>query len=190
MLFEELHDADDCQDDCKNPEQKTHCLRFPIKLLQLLAGGAASSRAAVAPTSIFSSGLNLTAPSRPTASRTPNLRAWRQRRTRGRCHGHHPDDPEMRVPMTRSMLGPDHVSSGRQVLESIASYQTDQGDRCVDIFSRPDGSFGFEEFRKDPEDMGAWTPVGYFSAKSFPSSDVALADATRRVAWLSDLLIH
>ncbi len=65
--------------------------------------------------------------------------------------------------------------------KAITSYQTDQGDRCVDIFSRPDGSFGFEEFRRDPEDMGAWTRVAYFSVKSFVSSDAALADATRRV---------
>ncbi len=71
----------------------------------------------------------------------------------------------------------------------IASYQTYQGDRCVDIFSRTDGSFGFEEFRKDPEDMGAWTPVAYFSVKSFGSTNAALADATRHVAWLSDILI-
>jgi len=27
-------------------------------------------------------------------------------------------------------------------------------DRCVDVFARPDGTFGFEEFRRDPEDMG------------------------------------
>ncbi len=47
----------------------------------------------------------------------------------------------------------------------------------------------FEEFRKDPEDMGAWTPVAYFSVKSFASSDAALTDATRRIAWLSDVLI-
>jgi hypothetical protein len=30
------------------------------------------------------------------------------------------------------------------------------------VFARPDGSFGFEEFRRDPEDVGAWTPVSYF----------------------------
>jgi hypothetical protein len=34
-------------------------------------------------------------------------------------------------------------------------------DKCVDLFSRPDGSFGFEEFRRDPEDRGEWTPVKY-----------------------------
>jgi len=44
----------------------------------------------------------------------------------------------------------------------LASHQTREGNRCVDIFSRPDGTYGFEEFRKDPEDMGAWTPVQVF----------------------------
>jgi len=37
----------------------------------------------------------------------------------------------------------------------LASPSTPAVDRCVDIFSRPDGTFGFEEFRRDPEDMGA-----------------------------------
>src|SRR5215831_16160475 len=36
----------------------------------------------------------------------------------------------------------------------VASYQTSEADRCVDVFSRPEGTFGFEEFRRDPEDMG------------------------------------
>jgi hypothetical protein len=43
------------------------------------------------------------------------------------------------------------------------SVENDVHDRCVDLFSRPDGSFGFEEFRQDVEDQGAWTPVGSFS---------------------------
>jgi len=42
----------------------------------------------------------------------------------------------------------------------LDSHQTDEGNRCVDIFSRPDGTFGFEEFRRDPEDLGVWTPIG------------------------------
>jgi hypothetical protein len=39
----------------------------------------------------------------------------------------------------------------------------------VDIFLRPDGTFGFEEFRRDPEDRGAWTPVAYFSGQEYDS---------------------
>ena len=55
----------------------------------------------------------------------------------------------------------------------------------MDIFSRPDGSYGFEEFRKDPEDMGKWTGVQYYSALSFGTEAEALEEAKTRVKWLS-----
>jgi hypothetical protein len=41
----------------------------------------------------------------------------------------------------------------------MASIENPQHDRCVDVFTRLDGSSGFEEFRRDAEDGGAWTPV-------------------------------
>ena len=68
----------------------------------------------------------------------------------------------------------------------IASPTTSSGDRCVDVFARPDGTFGFEEFRRDAEDMGAWTPVAYYSSRTFPSVQSALAGARDAVAWLGD----
>ena len=68
------------------------------------------------------------------------------------------------------------------VTESI---ENPQHDRCVDLFTRPDATHGFEEFRRDPEDIGAWTPVAYFSALSFPSKPAALAEAHRRIPWLA-----
>jgi hypothetical protein len=68
------------------------------------------------------------------------------------------------------------------VMDSIESLQHD---RCVDIFTRPDGSFGFEEFRRDAEDAGAWTRVSYFCGLCYASKGEALADAARRVAWLA-----
>ncbi len=68
------------------------------------------------------------------------------------------------------------------VLESI---ENGEHDRCVDLFRRPDGTWGFEEFRRDAEDAGAWTPVAYYSARSFPTRQATLAAATRAVAWLS-----
>ena len=70
----------------------------------------------------------------------------------------------------------------------LASHQTDEGNRCVDVFSRPGGTFGFEEFRRDPEDMGAWTPVSYFSGREYPTEEDAVAEAIRSVAWLGPLL--
>jgi hypothetical protein len=72
----------------------------------------------------------------------------------------------------------------------LVSHETAEGSRCVDIFSRPDGSFGFEEFRRDPEDMGAWTPISYFSGHEFPSECDALNAASQAVAWLDRRLGH
>jgi hypothetical protein len=40
----------------------------------------------------------------------------------------------------------------------FASLENPERNRCADLFLRPDGSCGFEEFRRDPEDTGAWTP--------------------------------
>jgi hypothetical protein len=66
------------------------------------------------------------------------------------------------------------------------SIETRDGTRCVDLFLRPDGTYGFEEFRRDPEDAGAWTPVHYFSGKAFAAKDEALAAALNAVTWLAD----
>jgi hypothetical protein len=70
----------------------------------------------------------------------------------------------------------------------FVSHQTDEGNRCVDIFSRPDGTYRFEEFRRDPEDMGAWTPVSYFSGREYPTESEVLAAARSAVSWLGPLL--
>lgn len=66
------------------------------------------------------------------------------------------------------------------------SIENAQQDRCVDLFERPDGSCGFEEFRRDVEDAGAWTPVQFYSGLSFPTRNDALLAAHRTVAWLAD----
>lgn len=70
----------------------------------------------------------------------------------------------------------------------LASPSTPSVDRCVDIFVRPDGTFGFEEFRRDPEDRGAWTPVAYYSGQEYDTEAEALAAARTRVPWLGDVL--
>jgi hypothetical protein len=72
----------------------------------------------------------------------------------------------------------------------LHSYQTFEGDRCVDTFERPDGTFGFEEFRKDPEDMGAWTPVGGFSDLEFASEGGAIGAACHAAPWVAALAIR
>jgi hypothetical protein len=50
------------------------------------------------------------------------------------------------------------------------------------------GTFGFEEFRRDPEDMGAWTSVAYYSERQFATEDDALAAARVAVPWLAEVL--
>jgi len=59
---------------------------------------------------------------------------------------------------------------------------------CVDIFERPDGTFGFEEFRRDPEDGSGWFAVGRFAVLTFDNPDDARVEAIRRVAWLAAVL--
>jgi hypothetical protein len=66
----------------------------------------------------------------------------------------------------------------------VESVENPQHNRCLDVFTRPDGSFGFEEFRRDVEDAGAWTPVSYFSGLRHASKGDALAEAARRVSRL------
>ncbi len=70
----------------------------------------------------------------------------------------------------------------------IVSYQTADASRCVDIFSRPNETYGFEEFRRDPEDMGVWTPVSYHSGREYPTEGGATDAALQTVPWLSSLL--
>lgn len=59
---------------------------------------------------------------------------------------------------------------------------------CVDIFLRPDGSYGFEEFRRDPEDFRGWYSIGHFGDQVFVDMDTALNKAIVSVHWLSDQL--
>ena len=70
----------------------------------------------------------------------------------------------------------------------LASPSTPAVDRCVDVFRRPDGTFGFEEFRRDPEDMGSWTPIAYFSGRHYDSEQEAVVAARAAVPWLADVL--
>jgi len=60
--------------------------------------------------------------------------------------------------------------------------------RCVDVFRRPDGTFGFEEYRRDAEDARGWFPVGFFGDRVFGSAEAALEEARRRVSWLPEAL--
>lgn len=69
------------------------------------------------------------------------------------------------------------------VFESI---EDNEPTRCVDLFRRSDGTFGFEEFRRDVEDNGVWTAVHFYCGVVFESRNDALEAATRVVTWLSE----
>jgi len=68
-----------------------------------------------------------------------------------------------------------------RVLRSLENASTD---RCVDVFVRPDGSFGFEEFRRDSEDCGRWQCLNAYALHTFASEEQAVAAARRYVPWL------
>jgi hypothetical protein len=67
----------------------------------------------------------------------------------------------------------------------FASFENEYGDHCIDIFERPDGSFGYEEFRRDVEDCGAWQSLSRYAQQIFNSKTWACAAANESVAWLA-----
>ena len=70
----------------------------------------------------------------------------------------------------------------------FVSIENDEHDRCVDLFARPDGTYGFEEFRRDVEDVGTWTPVQYYSGLVYSSAVAAYFQAERTVPWLATVI--
>jgi len=65
----------------------------------------------------------------------------------------------------------------------LRSYEDADGFRCIDIFRRSDGTFGFKEFRRDPEDAGRWTLIADHSHWSYPTENEALDAAVQEVSW-------
>jgi len=58
---------------------------------------------------------------------------------------------------------------------------------CVDIYQRADGTFGFEEFRRDSEDGQGWFPIGHYSHQGYVSIEEAKQAALSSVGWLDDI---
>jgi len=65
----------------------------------------------------------------------------------------------------------------------LRSFETPDGDRCVDIFQRTDGSFGFEGYRRDAEDPSGWYPVSNFADQRYDSQNGAREAAGRVFPW-------
>ena len=68
----------------------------------------------------------------------------------------------------------------------IASLSNETGDHCIDVFQRDDGTFGFEEFRRDHEDLRGWFSLHRYGTQIYASEAAALNDAKTAVQWLSD----
>lgn len=75
------------------------------------------------------------------------------------------------------------MTTGKRDWWALDSVEDDNGTFCVDVFERPDGSFGFEMFRRDPEDQGRWTILNRFATARFETIDDARATAARTVPW-------
>ena len=67
----------------------------------------------------------------------------------------------------------------------VASFENAEKTRCVDIFVRPDGSYGFEEWRREPEDPGTWHRVGCYAGEGHATQAEATAAAKCKVAWFN-----
>lgn len=64
------------------------------------------------------------------------------------------------------------------------SIEAPGGQLCVDIFCRPDGSWGFAEYRCDPEDGRGWYDTGRFGEEQFGSREEAEARARSLCPWI------
>ena len=73
------------------------------------------------------------------------------------------------------------IAVSNRVLESL---HNPTADRCVDIFVRDDGTFGYEEYRRDYEDGGGWFPLQRYSHQAFLTRDQAIVQAKSTVPWL------
>jgi hypothetical protein len=68
----------------------------------------------------------------------------------------------------------------------VATVHSDDAHRCVKVIKQPDGTFGFQEFRREPEDAGGWMLVAENSGATLATERQALAAARSSIAWLSE----
>ena len=66
----------------------------------------------------------------------------------------------------------------------LSSIETSDGGRCVDLFIRPNGSYGFEVYRLDPETLTNWFPIGNYMNITYLSKKAALQAAANVAPWL------
>ena len=68
------------------------------------------------------------------------------------------------------------------------SVEAPGGAVCIDFFQRPDGSWGFEEYRRDAEDGSGWYRTGHLGDIVYAEFAAAVDSAVQYVPWLADVL--
>ncbi|MDJ0630267.1 MAG: hypothetical protein QNJ44_18580 [Rhodobacter sp.] len=68
----------------------------------------------------------------------------------------------------------------------IRSVEDPGGLHCVDILRRPDGRFGYQLCRRDPEDGRGWSVLQCSRPAGFATADGAWAAAAAEFAWLPE----
>ena len=71
------------------------------------------------------------------------------------------------------------------VVDSVSS---EDNQYCVDFFERDDGTFGFEEYRRDIEDYNQWFKIGCFDTLLFTTKKDAVEAAVKYLIWLKGQL--
>ncbi len=80
-----------------------------------------------------------------------------------------------------------HACAGFDVTRHrvLLSLETDMGERCVDLFVRSDGGYGFEVYRRDSEEGRGWYPVGGYQDQRYASKAELRIAAERVVSWIA-----
>ena len=65
----------------------------------------------------------------------------------------------------------------------INSINNDENNLCIDFFIRNNNTFGYQEYRKDPENISEWYRIGSYDHKIFLSKNDAYQDAKNKIVW-------
>ena len=68
----------------------------------------------------------------------------------------------------------------------IRSYNNEDESICVDIFVRPDNTWGFEQYRRDFEE-GRWFPISDYRSTIYPDESTARKEAAKEISWFQSL---
>jgi hypothetical protein len=70
-------------------------------------------------------------------------------------------------------------------MKVLRSVNNADGSLCVDIFLRDDGTFGFEQYRRDAEDPRGWYPISDLNGIVFIDEEAANTAAIEAISWFN-----